>query len=57
MRKRLKEGEKYFWFSVRRERKKGGKLKREEGRGGRKSGMVYYCLGNVIVRGEWWDRR
>ena len=53
----MKEGEKYFWFSVRQERKKGGKLKREEGRGGRKSGMVYYCLGNVIVRGEWWDRR
>ena len=36
MRKRLKEGEKYFWFSVRRERKKGGKVRREEGGGERR---------------------
>ena len=47
------EGEEFFSFLVRRERtKKGGKVRR-----GEEEWMVYFCLGNVIVREEWWDRR
>ena len=55
MRKRIKRrGEEFFgfWWDGRGRRKERWGGGREE-----KEWMVYFCLGNVIVREEWWDRR